>query len=416
LLSEAEAREIISRGLGKESLENQRLLVLTPDCTRSGPMPMIFRLIAENLLPRAKKLDFLIALGTHRPMSQDAINSLYGITNADRSGKYKDVGIFNHQWENPETFRQIGVISAEEMKRLSQGRLQEEVPVRLNKLICEYDHIIISGPVFPHEVAGFSGGHKYFFPGIAGPEIINFTHWLGALITSFQIIGKADTPTRAVIEHAAKMLKVPTTGISSVVEGADGLSGIFVGPVPEAWKAAVELSRQTQIKWIDRPYRLVISVMPEIYDDLWTGAKGMYKLEPVIADGGEVIIYGPHIQEISYTYGKLLDRIGYHCRDYFVKQWDQFQGFPAGVLAHSTHLRGIGSFENGVEKPRIKVTLATGIPKERCEKLGLGYRDPKTFHPKDYQDREEQGIKVVWRAGEILYRLNSQREDADEKS
>ncbi len=415
MLSESESAAIISDGLGREPLDQKRVLVLTPDCTRSGPMPMMFRLIAEHLLPRVQKLDFLIALGTHRQMDREAINGLYGITDADRKGKYHKVGLFNHQWENPETFWQAGVIGAEEMSKLSRGRIQESVSVSLNKLILDYDHLILYGPVFPHEVAGFSGGHKYLFPGIAGPEIINFTHWLGALLTSFEIIGRINTPTRAVIERAAQMVQVPRTGISSVVEGAEGISGLYAGPVLEAWSEAVALSMRTQIKWIDRPYRLVVSVMPEMYEDIWTGAKGMYKLEPVIADKGEVIIYAPHIREISYTHGRLLDQVGYHCRDYFVKQWDRFREFPGGVLAHSTHLRGRGSFENGVEQARIKVTLATAIPKERCEKLGLGYRDPATFNPKDYEDREDEGIKVIERAGEILYRLNSQREDGDGK-
>ena len=89
-------------------------------------------------------------------------------------------------------------------------------------------------------------------------------------------------------------------------------------------------------------------------------------MEPVIADGGEVIIYAPHIHEFSVVHGKVIREIGYHVRDYFVKQWDRFKDYPWGVLAHSTHLRGIGTFENGIEHPRIQVTLATGISAEEC--------------------------------------------------
>ncbi len=410
LITEPGARKIIAQGLGKADLDGQRVLILTPDHTRSGPMPLIFRLLAENLLPRVAKLDFLIALGTHPAMKTQAINCLYGLTPALRQGKYKKIGIFNHHWERPETFCKLGVIPAAEIEQLSSGRMKQSVTVALNKLIFNYDHVIIYGPVFPHEVVGFSGGHKYFFPGIAGPDIIGLTHWLGALLTSFSIIGKRDTPVRAVIERAAEMVALPRTGICSVVEGETGLSGLFVGEVKEAWRNAVDISRKTHIQWIDRPYRLVISVMPEMYDDLWTGAKGMYKLEPVVADGGEVIIYAPHIKEVSFTHGKLLDRVGYHCRDYFVKQWDQFYRYPWGVLAHSTHLRGMGTFEKGVEKSRIKVTLATGIPRARCEKLGLGYREPRLIHLADYEGREDEGIKVAHRAGEILYRLKSNRD------
>jgi len=161
------------------------------------------------------------------------------------------------------------------------------------------------------------------------------------------------------------------------------------------------------IAWIDRPFRRVLSVMPSLYSDLWTAAKGMYKVEPAVADGGEVIIYAPHISEVSYTHGADIDRIGYHCRDYFLKQWDRFKQAPRGVLAHSTHLRGQGIYDSatGIETPRIRVTLATSIPEERCRKLNLGYLDPASLDLDDWRDREGEGIKLIPRAGETLYRL-----------
>jgi nickel-dependent lactate racemase len=411
MISEREAREILAEGTGSLPLDDKRVLIITPDNTRSGPMPMIFRLFAELFRPRVKKLDYLMALGTHQPISKKAKNLLYGITTADRSGIYSGINIYNHHWERPETMKRIGTIGSAEMDRLSRGRMREDVPVDLNRTIFDYDHVIIYGPVFPHEVAGFSGGNKYLVPGIAGPDIINFTHWLGALITNYRIIGKTDTPVRAVIERAAAMVDLPITGVCSVVEGEAGLAGLFVGPVLEAWSRAAELSAQTHIRWVEKPYKLVISVMPGMYDDIWTGAKGMYKVEPVVEDGGEVIIYAPHIKEVSHTHGKIIDEIGYHVRDYFVEQWDRFKGYPGGVLAHSTHLKGMGTFENGVEEPRVKVTLATGIPKERCEKISIGYMDPESLDLKSCEGREQEGILVVPRAGEILYRLKSQRED-----
>jgi lactate racemase len=182
-----------------------------------------------------------------------------------------------------------------------------------------------------------------------------------------------------------------------------------VGPAQEAWSAAADLSAQVHVIYVDRPYRQVLSVMPGMYDDIWTAAKGMYKLEPVIADAGEVIIYAPHIDEISYTHGAIIDAIGYHVRDYFVKQWDRFRDYPWGVLAHSTHLRGIGAYDaaTGIEAPRIQVTLATSIPEERCRRVNLGYRDPATVDPAAYAGREDEGILLVPHAGEMLYRLAS---------
>jgi hypothetical protein len=131
----------------------------------------------------------------------------------------------------------------------------------------------------------------------------------------------------------------------------------------------------------------------------------MYKLEPVVADDGELIIYAPHVREISLTHGKVIAEIGYHCRDYFLKQWDRFKQYPWGVLAHSTHVRGVGTFENGVEKCRIQVTLATGIPEDLCRKINLGYRDPKSIRPEDFANREAEGVLLVPKAGEMLFQL-----------
>jgi nickel-dependent lactate racemase len=182
---------------------------------------------------------------------------------------------------------------------------------------------------------------------------------------------------------------------------------LFTGTPETAWDAASELSRETHIIYKDHAYHTVVSVLPKMYDELWVGGKGMYKLEPVVADGGELIIYAPHIHEVCVSHGKTIKEVGYHCRDYFLKQWDKFKNYPWGVLAHSTHVRGIGTYENGVEKCRIKVTLATGIPRDLCEQINLGYRDPATIRTEDFANREAEGVLLVPKAGEMLYRLKN---------
>lgn len=405
-LSESETRELMATALSNAPLDGKRVLILIPDGTRTAPIPMMFRLFHELLGRRAASLDYLIALGTHQPMNEEHINRHLGITAEERAGKYADVRVFNHRWDLPETFAELGEISAEEIAEISGGRLHEAVKIRLNKLALDYDQLIICGPVFPHEVVGFSGGNKYFFPGISGGEVINFSHWLGALITSYEMIGLKHTPVRQVINRAASFIHKPKLCFAMVVKG-DSLAGLYISSPEEAWDAASDLSSQLHVVWRDKPFQRVLSVMPKLYDDLWTGSKGMYKLEPVIADDGEVIIYAPHIDEVSYTHGKIIDEIGYHVLEYFTKQWDKFKHHPLGVVAHSTHLRGIGTYDadTGIEHPRIKVTLATGIPRERCERLNLGYLDPSDIRLEEWQGREDEGVLLVPKAGEMLYRL-----------
>jgi len=385
-------------------LDGKRVLIIIPDGTRSMPMPLMFDVFEKHLSGTVQTLDYLVALGTHQPMTDKQLSAHIG--RQVINGKACGSRIYNHMWQDDASFELIGTIPSDEIHLITDGRMREDVPVRLNKLIHDYDQLIICGPVFPHEVVGFSGGNKYFFPGIAGDEIINFTHWLGALITSSEIIGAGYTPVRAVIDRAASFIDKPVLCLSLVVTHA-GTAGIFCGSAEESWQAAASLSARCHITYVDKPYQKVISVMPGLYDDLWTAAKGMYKMEPVIADGGEVVIYAPHINEVSYTHGRLIDQIGYHCRDFFVKQWGRYKAYPHGVLAHSTHLNGQGTYDplTGVELHRIKVTLATGIAEERCRKIGLGYLDPNVIDLDDFSGREDEGILVVPKAGEMLYRL-----------
>lgn len=407
-LADEQVAKLVHQALADPKLDGQRILVLIPDGTRTAPIPQMFRLLHRELGERAAALDYLIALGTHNPMSEEQINKLVGVTPEERETTFKKVNIFNHLWDKPDTFISCGVIPASEISDISAGMLHQSVEVRVNKLVTEYDLIIICGPVFPHEVVGFSGGNKYFFPGIGGQEVIDLSHWLGALITCYEIIGTPGiTPVRRLINRAASLISTPKLCLAMVVAPkTNELAGLYIDQPEPAWEAASQLSAKLHIKYVDKPFKQVLSVMPQMYDDIWTAAKGMYKLEPVVADGGEVIIYAPHITEFSYTHGEILSQIGYHVRDYFLKQWDKFKAYPGGVLAHSTHLKGMGIFDpiNG-EQARIRVTLATGISPKRCEAHNLNYRDPATIRPAEWANREDEGILLVPKAGEILYRL-----------
>ena len=407
-LTEETVQSLLVEALDDAQFDGKRLLVIIPDSTRTAPIPMMFRLLYDILGERVARLDYLIALGTHAPMSEEAIARLVGASAEERAEKYPKSQIYNHLWDNPDTFVTLGQITEDEIEEITGGLMRQAVDIRLNKMVFDYDQIIICGPTFPHEVVGFSGGNKYFCDGIGGDEVINFSHWLGAVITSYDVIGTKYTPVRQVIDKAAGFIDKPKLCLSMVVKGYD-LAGLYIGTPEEAYEAAAELSSQLHIVWVDKPFKRVLSVMPEMYDDIWTGAKGMYKMEPAIADGGEVVIYAPHIDEISYTHGKLIDEVGYHVRDYFMKQWDQFEDYPGGVLAHSTHLCGIGEFdaESGVEQPRIKVTLATGVPEERCHKVNLGYLDPADINLDEWRDREDEGILLVPKAGEMLYKIKA---------
>lgn len=403
-LNEQDVRETVASALDAAGLAGKRVLLIVPDSTRTAPIGLLFRVIHDLIGREAAALDVMIALGTHPPMSDEAILRRLEITAAERAGRYARVRMRNHSWDDPAALTLLGTIPAGEIRELSGGLFEMDVPVTINRAIYDYDQLVIVGPVFPHEVVGFSGGNKYLFPGISGAEVLNFFHWLGAVITNPKIIGHKWTPVRCVIDRAAAMVPVATLAFCLVVH-EHRLAGLYAGVPEEAWSRAADHSAQVHITLKPHPFHTVLSRAPLMYDDLWVGGKCMYKLEPVVADGGELVIYAPHIKQISEVHGALIERLGYHTRDYFLKQWDRFRDEPWGVLAHSTHVRGVGTYDGGVERDRILVTLATQIPEDICRRVNLGYRDPATIRVEDYTDREEEGVLYVPTAGETLYRL-----------
>jgi nickel-dependent lactate racemase len=398
------ARALIAQACPPQDYRGKKVLLVVPDATRTCPLGLLFEGLFEQIGGVTAHFDVMIALGTHQPMSEAAICERLEISLEQRQGRYAGVRFFNHEWDNDAALRKIGDLTLDDTRALTDGLFEIEVPVKVNARIFDYDQVIICGPVFPHEVVGFSGGNKYLFPGIGGPEVLNFFHWLGAVVTNPMIIGNKWTPVRKVVDRIGQMVTVPKLCLCMVVDHGQ-LAGLFIGSPEGAWDDASNLSKQLHIEYKEHAFQTVLSCAPKMYDELWVGGKCMYKLEPVVADGGELIIYAPHIVEVSLTHGKLIRQIGYHCRDYFLKQWDRFKAVPWGTLAHSTHVRGIGTFENGVEHCRVQVTLATGIPEDVCREINLGYRDPRSIDPESFMNREDEGVLCVPKAGEMLFHL-----------
>jgi nickel-dependent lactate racemase len=406
-LDEEQVRAFVAEQLRAEDLDGRSVCVVVPDGTRSCPLPLLLDAVHGALHGRVSRLTVLIALGTHAAMGERELAAHIGYDEGRSEQRYPGTTVLNHAWWDPDTFASVGVVGADRVAELSGGLLRQEVDVRLNRAVVEHDVALVVGPVFPHEVVGFSGGNKYFFPGVAGAEIIDLSHWLGALITSAEIIGtRGITPVRALINEAAQLIPARRLALCLVVESGTGaLHAAAYGAPEDAWAAAADVSAETHVRYLDAPVRRVLSVMPEKYQDIWTAAKGFYKLEPVVADGGEVILYAPHVTRISEMHPEI-EEIGYHCRDYFTGQWDRFKHLHWGVLAHSTHLRGAGTWdpEHG-ERCRVTVTLATGIPEDVVRAANLNHLDPAAVDLDAY--RADPDTFVVPQAGEVLYRLRS---------
>ena len=404
VLTEAQVLEKLSGACAREGIQGRRVLAVIPDNTRSAPVDLLFRLLHRVCAGQASRLDCLVALGTHPLLDEEELLRRVGLTREEKERSYGGVGLFNHRWDLPDTFVEIGCIESAETERLTAGLIRDRIPVTINRLVLEHDLVVVLGPVFPHEIAGFSGAGKYLFPGIGGREVIDATHWAGGLHTNLKTIGVRDTPVRALIESAARFVPVPVLYVNLVVDG-DGLKGLFAGRERRAWEQAVELSGRLNIRHVEKPFRRVLSIPSEKYDDFWTGAKAFYKVEPIVQDGGDLVVYAPRINRISYTHDEMIGRVGFHVNEYHLAHLDRYAGVSRTALGYSALVKGAGTYRDGIERARVRIILASGVPEETCRRLNIDWMDPAEVRVADWENREAEGLFVVHNAGEVLYRV-----------
>ncbi len=405
LVRPGEVRDLVASELGPLDLDGARVCLVIPDGTRHCPVPLLLDAVLAALAGRPAHTEAIIALGTHPPMDDASVAELVGAAPGRIDARHPGLVVRNHDWADPATFATLGTIPAGRVAQLSQGRLAVEVPVRINRAVLDADLVVIVGPVLPHEVVGFSGGNKYLFPGLSAPEMIDVTHWLGALISSAAIIGTPGvTPVRALIDEAASLVPADTRALCVVTAPGDGLHAAAIGPPVVAWAEAAEIAAVTHVRYLDAPVPNVLSIIPPRYEDLWTAAKGFYKVEPVVADGGRVVLYAPHLTDFAPAHPGV-EELGYHTIDYFTGQWERFADRPWGELAHSTHLRGTGTWDPVTgETARVSVTLASRISAARTRAVNLDWADPADIDVEAHI--ADPDWLVVPDAGEVLYRLS----------
>src|SRR5436305_491427 len=386
-----------------------RVLAIIPDKTRDDNTDILFPFAAEILATRnIAQFDALVAQGTHMPMTEAEKFSKIGLTNGKSAPGLGQV--YDHQWNVPEELVTIGELSAERVRELTGGLLEGAIPVNLNRLLSPgiYDTVLIFSATVPHEVAGFAGGAKYFFPGVAGPDLTHATHWLGALASIENVIGRVETPTRHMIEAAADFVSAQIISLNSVMTRDDSnrlrTHALFIGDFREAFRRAAEVSRHVHIKYTGRKYKQVVALLDEHYDELWVGGKASYKLGEIIEGGGGLIIYAPHLRSISETHGRLIEKYGYAPLDRvreMVALSTELQNNLA-VAAHLAHVSYAGKRdETGRVIPRYRITMASALDEETCRRVHLGFMDYREFRREDYEN--DADTLVVERAGRDLY-------------
>jgi lactate racemase len=398
-LSPEELKAVVKQALSGLS-PDARVLAIIPDKTRDDNTDLLFPFAAEILhASGAVRFDALVAQGTHAPMTVAEKRAKVGL----HSGASLPLlgHIYDHCWDRPEELIELGELSAARVTELTGGLISEGVRVNLNQLLAPglYDLVLIFGATVPHEVAGFAGGAKYFFPGVAGPDLTHATHWLGALASIEQIIGRVETPTRRMIEAAADLVPARVISLNSVVTRGDDnrlrTHALFAGDFREAFRRAAEVSRRLHIRYTGRKYKRV---------ELWVGGKASYKLGGIIEAGGELLIYAPHLRTISETHGLLIEKYGYAPLDRvreMVARSSELRSNLA-VAAHLAHVSYAGRrMEDGSLAPRYRITLATALDEATCRRINLGHLDYGEFRREEYE--ADSDALIVERAGRDLY-------------
>ena len=414
-LTEEQLKEIVKESL-KDFSSVKKVLLIHPDYTRTDFSDKLVPLIYQELKSKGMKhIDSLNAGGTHRAMTEEEIRSKLGLSSQINFDNY-----YNHEYSNPQRLVTVGEIPASFVAEKTQGELSQSIPVVINKLITEdYDLIITLSGTVPHEAAGYAGGLKVFFPGISGPGVIDLFHWAAVIVGIPKIIGSINNSAREVINKGSSYvfnkIKVPVLSFNMIFEEKEHQvipKGLYIGGgfdgFIEAYKQASRASSQLHVIYLDEPLKVAVQVIDKSYDEIWTAGKGSYKLQNpgVMAPGGEIIIYAPHINcfHSRSEMDLALRQIGYHCKDYVKKYLELNPEFSKNIAAHVINVRGAGSFDvnSGKEEFEFKVTLATGISKEICESVGLGYRNPDSIRKEGFI-----GPGKLWieNGGKYLYKI-----------
>ena len=407
-LSAEELRRIVEDAIVRIG-PGARVLAIVPDKTRDDNTDILFPFATEFLKSKAvEKLDVLIAQGTHISMTAAEKQAKIGFGDGE---KISDLGrVYDHNWSSRDALVQIGELGVEQVKAITNGLYEKPIALTINKLLApgNYDHVLIFGATVPHEVAGFAGAAKYFFPGVAGPELTHATHWLGALAGIENTIGRIETPTRHLIEAAAVFVDAQVIAFTTVVTRDDDdrlrTHGLFAGDFRASLRAGAEISKAVHIKYTGRKYRRVVALLDEHYDELWVGGKASYKLGGVIEDGGELIIYAPQMRCISETHGEIIERYGYAAVEKMQELVAESGELEENlcVAAHLAHVAYAGRHnEHGEIVPRYNITLASEIDEATCRRVNLGYMDYHNFRREDYEN--DLDTLIVENAGRDLY-------------
>lgn len=362
----------------------KKVLAIPPDFTRFHSHAGILTRLAWNYYGD-RLVDILPALGTHSAMTEQSMTKMFGDTPHN---------LFRiHNWRTD--IVELGEVSAEFIRKESEGKLEYPWKAQVNKLVAKggHDLVLSIGQVVPHEVIGIAGYNKNVLIGCGGPESINKSHFLGAVYGMERIMGRAENPVRRVLNYASDHFAkhIPLVYVLTVVaQGANGqlnVRGLYVGDDIECFNLAAKLAMKVNFQMVESPLmKVVVYLDPSEYKSTWLGNKSIYRTRMAIADGGELVVLAPGLKEFGEdkTIDELIRKYGYaHTPQVlrFVKDNDDLKN-NLSAAAHLIH---------GTSEGRFRVTYCPGnLTQKEIESVSFGYADLnqmlKRYDPKQLKE------------------------------
>ena len=400
-ISPAEAREALC-GVFDALGPRSRVLAIPPDITRlnsySGPLT---RFAYEYY--GAALTDVMPALGTHSPMSAAQIETMFGGVPQE---------LFRvHDWRNDVVT--VGEVPASFLKQVSEGTIEEPWPAQVNRLLLDpsFDLILSIGQVVPHEVIGMANYTKNIFVGTGGSAGINLSHYLGATYGMERIMGRADSPVRAVMEYAREhfIKDLPILYILTVIaknpdSGKLELKGLFIGDDMECFRKAAALSLETNFIMVDKPIdNCLVYLDPEEFKSTWLGNKAIYRTRMALADGARLTVLAPGLKEFGEdpTNDMIIRKYGYHGTPATLKAVSGNQDLRdnLGAAAHLIH---------GSSEGRFSITYCPGpdVTREEIEGVGFQYGSLEEAMERYRPETLRDGWNTLENGEEIYYISN----------
>lgn len=391
-------------GALKKSIEDRKLskiLLLPPDLTRMHSYAGKITAMYYSMLKDSCKVDIMPALGTHETMTKEECLEFFG----------EDVpyeAIFSHKWRTD--IVKIGQVPSDYVTEVSEGLIDYAIDVEVNKRLIDasYDLIISIGQVVPHEVVGMANYTKNILVGCGGKNMINRSHFLGAVYGMERMMGCDDTPVRKVFDYAEEnfMQNIPlmyVLTVTTVENNHVNLNGLFIGRDRNLFKEAVALSQEKNLIFMDKPLKKVVVYLDEReFKSTWLGNKAVYRTRMAIADDGELIILAPGVRKFGEdeAIDKLIRKYGYVGRlkilDYYKANNDLKENLSAA--AHLIH---------GSSDGRFSITYAVEkLTKEEVEGVGFNYKPYSEVKAKYNPEMLKDGFNTLADGEEIFFISN----------